>query len=152
MQAHSVIKLWQALSPVSADALIASAGLHLQPSYRDDQFALLKLTKRQAYFAAEAVWARYFGHAIVIEMLFYQAAFTPFDVETVAYDAHREYRIPVLDLPRLSLAQVRPARVIGWLGGSAPTTPSPCLTEQTPTASLGLGSSTAVQAAMRPSL
>ena len=132
MQAHSMIKLWQAVSPRSANTLRKNKGACLQPSSNGDQFALLKLTRGQAFYAAKAVWARHFGQAAVVEMLIYRAALAPFHVETVAYEAHQEYRIPVLDLPRLSLGQVRSARVIGWLGGSTQLSPPRGLTEKTP--------------------
>jgi hypothetical protein len=82
----------------------------------------------------------------------YRAALTPFDVETVAYDAHLEYRIPVLDLPRLSLAQVRSARVIGSVGGSTQLSGSRGLTEQTSIAHLGRGLGSTVQAELLPNL
>lgn len=139
MQAHPIIKLWQAMSPVSARALMQSDGDALQPSSAGDQFVLLKLTRGQAFYAAKAVWARHFGTAVVVEMLFYQGAFTPFDVETIAYDAHREYRIPVLDLPRLSLAQVSPPRIIGSLLESMPSSLSQCSREKASIANLGRG-------------
>ena len=152
MQAHSVIKLWQAVSPPSAQTLMQNKGVCLQPSSNGDQFALLKLTRGQAFYAAKAVWARYFGQAAVVEILMYRAALTPFDVETVAYDAHLEYRIPVLDLPRLSLAQVRSARVIGSVGGSTQLSGSRGLTEQTSIAHLGRGLGSTVQAELLPHL
>ena len=131
MQAHSMIKLWQAVSPRSANTLRQNKGACLQPSSSGDQFALLKLTRGQAFYAAKAVWARYFGQAAVVEMLIYRAALAPFDIETVAYDAHQEYRIPVLDLPRLSLGQVRSARVIGSVGEPTQLSPPRGLTEKT---------------------
>lgn len=152
MQAHSMIKLWQAVSPRSANTLIQNKGVCLQPSSNGDQFALLKLTRGQAFYAAKAVWARYFGQAAVVEMLIYRAALAPFEVETVAYDAHQEYRIPVLDLPRLSLGQVRSAQVIGSVGGSTQLSPSRGLKEKTPIAHFDRASGNTVQAGPLPSL
>ena len=152
MQAHSMLKLWQALSPRSANTLIKNKGACLQPSSYGDQFALLKLTRGQAFYAAKAVWARYFGQAAVVEILLYQAALTPFDVETVAYDAHQEYRIPVLDLPVLSLGQVVSARAIGSVGGSNQLSESRGLTEKTSIAHLARGLGNTIQARPLPSL
>lgn len=152
MQAHSMIKLWQAVSPRSANTLRHNKGACLQPSSNGDQFALLKLTRGQAFYAAKAVWARYFGQAAVVEMLIYRAALAPFHVETVAYEAHQEYRIPVLDLPRLSLGQVRAARVIGWLGGSTQLSPPRGLTEKTPIAHFDRELENTVQASSLQSL
>ena len=152
MQAHSMIKLWQAVSPRSANTLRQNKGACLQPSSNGDQFALLKLTRGQAFYAAKAVWARYFGQAAVVEMLIYRAALAPFHVETVAYEAHQEYRISVLDLPRLSLGQVRSARVIGWVGGSTQLSPPRGLTEKTPIAHFDRELESTVQASSLQSL
>lgn len=152
MQAYSITKLWQAMTPRCARVLMESEEACLQPSSIGDAFALLKLTRGQAFYAGKAVWARLFGEAVVVEIVIYQAALTPFAIESVAYSAHREYRIPVADLPRLSLAQVKPARVIGSLQGSMPSTPAQGLAEKTPTAHLGLGRKNTAQAGILPSL
>ena len=152
MQAYPITKLWQAMTPPSARALMQSEGACLQPSSTGDAFVLLKLTRGQAFYAAKAAWARLFGEAVVVEIVMYQAALTPFDIETVAYEAHQEYRIPVSDLPRLSWAQVRPARIIGSLQGSMPSTLAQGLAEKTPSVNLGLRRNKAAQAGILQSL
>jgi hypothetical protein len=112
MQAPNVTKLWQAVSPASATVLRRNGGYFLCPSAPGNPFALFKLSCRQAQHSGQTVWAPRFGSATVVEVVLYSWALLPYPIESVAYEDHQEYRIPTPHLRWLSLAQIKPARVL----------------------------------------
>ena len=58
MLADGTTTLWQAVSPMTADAILRDNGQVLHPSCQGDAFALLKFNPELARQMAEAVWAQ----------------------------------------------------------------------------------------------
>lgn len=112
MQAPNVTRLWQAVSPAIASTLRRNGGHALCPSAPGDPFTLFKLSCQQAQRSGRTVWAPRFGGAAVVEVVLYSWVLLPFPIESVAYEDHQEYRIPTPQLCWLSLAQIKPARVL----------------------------------------
>lgn len=119
MLADGTTTLWQAVSPMTADAILRDNGRVLHPSCQGDAFALLKLNLELARQMAEVVWAQRHGAAAVVEIMLASSALASFPMESVAYEYHREFRIPTSNLPALSGALVRPARVVQQLNPRA---------------------------------
>ena len=119
MLADGTTTLWQAVSPMTADAILRDNGQVLHPSCQGDAFALLKLNPELARQMAESVWAQRYGAAAVVEIIVASLALASYPMESVAYEYHREFRIPTSSLPLLSGALVRPARVVQQLSPRA---------------------------------
>ena len=119
MLADGTTTLWQAVSPKTADAILRDNGRLLHPSCQGDAFALLKLNPELARQMAETVWAQRHGAAAVVQIMLASSALASYPMESVAYEYHREFRIPISHLPLLSGALVRPARVVQQLSPRA---------------------------------
>lgn len=119
MLADGTTTLWQAVSPMTADAILRDNGQVLHPSSQGDAFALLKFNPELARQMAEAVWAQRYGAAALVEITVASSALVSYPIESVAYEHHREFRIPTSNLPLLSGALVRPARVVQQLNSRA---------------------------------
>ena len=115
MQSQDNVTLWQALTPPTVARLEESGGWALQPSAVGDTFALLKLSRDQALWAAEAVWQRFFPNVTVVEIALPGNAVDGLPVETVAYEAQSEYRLNLQQLATLSEALLQPVTVTAEL-------------------------------------
>ena len=115
MQSQNIVTLWQALTPPTFARLEESRGWALQTSAVGDRFALLKLSRDQALWAAEAVWQRFFPDVAVVEIGLPASALAGLPVESVAYEAHSEYRLSLQQLATLSEALLQPVTVTAQL-------------------------------------
>ena len=115
MQSQNIVTLWQALTPPTFTCLEESGGWALQTSALGDTFALLKLSRDQALWAAEAVWQRFFPDVTVVEIGLPASAVAGLPVESVAYEAQSEYRLSPQQLATLSEALLQPVTVTARL-------------------------------------
>ncbi|MFV0478291.1 MAG: hypothetical protein ACK5ME_10705 [Parahaliea sp.] len=106
---NSVLPLYIALSPNQLEQVQNSDWRQLVASRSDDSYCYLKQRQRYAEMVARMSILPEFGAAYVLRLLLPLAAMRPFSLETVAYEEHLEYQVPVQALPTLT------ARLLGQL-------------------------------------
>lgn len=108
----SEIRVYQVLTPAALSELQRCGRAQLQPTAFGDTWVLLKCAKNTACDAARSIWCRRFRAAAVVEIALYAPALAEYPCVSVAYEAHREYCVPVTALSRLSAALLEPVRVV----------------------------------------
>ena len=103
MSNHQTRRLYQVLTPQGVAALQKTEGRSIVPGHPDDEFVLLKYRYTTAKTMAEQVWSPRFGWAAVAKLELTRTMLRTLRPESVAYAAHREYRLPIADLPALSV-------------------------------------------------
>ena len=109
---HQTRRLYQVLTPQGVATLHNNQGRRMVPGHPDDAFALLKYRYSTAETMAERVWSLRFGWAAVVVLELPRSVLHTLNSESVAYAAHREYRLPVSELPALSAHLRSPISVV----------------------------------------
>lgn len=95
--------LYQALSPCQFTALVRADWRRIEPGRGGELFCYLKLQQRYAEMIARQRLVPESGAGFVVRLTLPEEALLGFELETVAYEEHLEYRVPVPALPALSL-------------------------------------------------
>lgn len=95
------IALYQTLSPEQLSALEHRAWRGIEAGQGGEYFCYLKLQQRYAEMIARQWTVPVHGAGYVVRLLLPRAALAAYDLETVAYEEHLEYRVPVCELPDL---------------------------------------------------
>ncbi len=96
------IALYQTLSPAQLAALKAANWRTIEPGREGQHFCHLKLKQRFAEMMARQWELPIHGAGYVARLLLPRAALAGYDLDSVAYEEHLEYCVPVGDLSSLS--------------------------------------------------
>ncbi|MEH6592615.1 MAG: hypothetical protein V7746_20280 [Halioglobus sp.] len=96
------VALYQALCPEQLENLVKSDWQEIQPGAVDNHFCYLKLNQRYAEMMARQWEVPMHGRGYVVRIVLPQYCLQSLVLETVAYEEHLEYRLPVDDLSALS--------------------------------------------------
>jgi len=107
-----MLALYQTLSPVQLAALERADWRRIEPGQGGEFFCYLKLRQRYAEMIARQWAVPVHGAGYVVRLLLPESALAGFDLETVAYREHLEYRVPTCELPALSSQLVGPVRLV----------------------------------------
>ncbi|MFT6286482.1 MAG: hypothetical protein ACJA09_001230 [Alcanivorax sp.] len=111
LQHRETIALYQALSPKQLAALIRADWRRIEPGWDGEHFLYLKLCQRYAEMMARQWEVPLHGAGYVVRIMLPIDVIGQYDLETVAYEEHLEYRLPVSDLNAMNrhlLGDVRP--------------------------------------------
>jgi hypothetical protein len=106
------ITLYQALSPLQLAALIRADWRHIEPGRGGELFTCLKLHQCYAEMVARQWQLPSHGAGYVVRILLPATALKRFQPETVAYEEHVEYRLPVSELGALSKRLLQPLELV----------------------------------------
>lgn len=106
------IAVYQTLCPARFAALVRADWRGVEPGREGEHFCHLKLHQRYAEMIARQWAVPVHGAGYVVCLLFPRRALAAYDLETVAYEEHLEYRVPVCELPRLNGQLVGRARLV----------------------------------------
>ena len=96
---HSkTIALYQAVSPQQLAALIRADWRRIEPDQGGECFLFLKLHQRYAEMIARQWEVPLHGAGYVVRLILPEKMMSHFDLETVAYEEHLEYRVPTCEL------------------------------------------------------
>ncbi|MBT4521524.1 MAG: hypothetical protein HOC23_16110 [Halieaceae bacterium] len=98
----STIALYQALSPAQLAALIRADWRRIEPDQGGELFLFLKLNQRYAEMIARQWEVPLYGAGYVVRLILPESVMTYFDLETVAYEEHLEYRVPACELDHIN--------------------------------------------------
>ncbi len=100
---HSeTIALYLALCPQQLAALIRADWRRIEPGQGGEHFMFLKLNQRYAEMIARQLIVPLHGAAYVARLIVSERAMRHYDIDTVAYEEHLEYRVPVCELAYLN--------------------------------------------------
>jgi hypothetical protein len=111
MQHCETITLYQALSPRQLAALIRADWRCIEPGGVGEHFIYLKLCQRYAEMIARQWEVPLHGAGYVVRVVLPADVIRQYDLETVAYEEHLEYRLPVSEIPSVNkflLGDVQP--------------------------------------------
>lgn len=94
--------LYQAVSPQQLASLISADWRRIEPGWGGEQFIYLKLHQRYAEMIARQWEVPLHGAGYVLRIVLPEDIVRQYDLETVAYEEHLEYRVPVAELDYLS--------------------------------------------------
>lgn len=106
------ISLYQALSPLQLAALIRADWRHIEPGRGGERFTCLKVNQCYAEMVARQWQLPSHGAGYVARIQLPMHALKRFDPETVAYEEHVEYRVPVGELAALSERLLQPLELV----------------------------------------
>lgn len=112
MPVEMTISLYQALSPVQLAALIRADWRHIEPGRGGERFIGLKLNQCYAEMVARQWHLPSHGAGYVARIQLPGSALKRFELETVAYEEHLEYRLPVEELGALSQRLLQPLELV----------------------------------------
>lgn len=98
LQHRETIALYQALSPQQLAALICADWRCIEPGWGGEHFIYLKLCQRYAEMMARQWQLPLHGAGYVVRIVLPVEVIGQYDLETVAYEEHLEYRLPVTEL------------------------------------------------------
>ena len=111
LQHRETIALYQALSPKQLAALIRADWRRIEPGWGGEHFVYLKLCQRYAEMIARQWEVPLHGAGYVVRVILPADIVGQYDLETVAYEEHLEYCLPVGELKSINnhlLGDVRP--------------------------------------------
>ena len=94
--------LYKPLTPSQLAAVIASGWKRFTPDYRDQVYFYPKLHRDYAEQVARLWNARQYSAGYVAIFDIATDFIQRYEIQTIAYENHKEYRIPVTDLERLN--------------------------------------------------
>ncbi len=106
------ISLYQALSPLQLAALIRADWRRIEPGQGGERFTCLKLNQCYAEMVARQWQLPSHGAGYVVRIQLPVSALKRFQPETVAYEEHVEYRVPVGELEGLSRRLLKPVELV----------------------------------------
>ena len=106
------ISLYQALSPLQLAALIRADWRHIEPGRGGERFTCLKLNQCYAEMIARQWQLPSHGAGYVARIQLPYSALKRFELDTVAYEEHMEYRVPVGELQALSRRLLQPLELV----------------------------------------
>lgn len=96
---HSeTIALYMALCPQQLAALIRADWRRIEPGQGGEHFLFLKLNQRYAEMIARQWLVPLHGAAYVARIILPDKVLQNYDMDTVAYEEHLEYRVPTCEL------------------------------------------------------
>lgn len=98
LQYMETIALYQALSPQQLAALIRADWRCIEPGWGGEHFIYLKLCQRYAEMIARQWEVPLHGAGYVVRLVLPADVIRQYDLETVAYEEHLEYRLPVAEV------------------------------------------------------
>ncbi len=99
---RETIALYQALSPQQLAALISADWRRIEPGRGGERFVYLKLCQRYAEMIARQWEVPLHGAGYVVRLELPMEVIRQYEMETVAYEEHLEFRLPVCDTPFVS--------------------------------------------------
>jgi hypothetical protein len=112
------IALYQAICPGRLQDLVTSGWREIQPGAEGNHFCYLKLNQRYAEMIARQWEVPTHGRGYVVRIVLPKYCLQPYLLDTVAYEEHLEYRVPVEDLSRLSSYRVGDIVMVSAFKGS----------------------------------
>ncbi len=109
---QSVLPLYQTLSPSQLASLSRDGWQQIEPGCSGELFCSLKLKQRYAEMIARKWMVPEHGAGYVARLLLPLHVLDAYPLETVAYEEHLEYCIPVDELPRLSRHLIGEVRLV----------------------------------------
>lgn len=109
---QATVAVYQTLSPEQLAALVRADWRCVEAGRDGEHFCHLKLQQRYAEMIARQWEVPVHGAGYVVCLVLPRRALAEYDLETVAYEEHLEYRVPVCDLPRLNRQLVGRARLV----------------------------------------
>ena len=122
---RETITLYQALSPRQLAALIRADWRRIEPGWAGEQFIYLKLCQRYAEMIARQSEVPLHGAGYVVRLVLPAAVLGHYQLETVAYEDHLEYRLPIDELQEVNrhlIGDVKP--VSAFLNNESYSIPS----------------------------
>lgn len=98
--------LYYTVSPAQLAALIRTDWQTLAAEPGGGHFLYLKREQRYAEMIARQWEVPVHGAGYVLRLILPEAVMAQYDLETVAYEEHLEYRVPVCELPAINRALV----------------------------------------------
>ena len=98
----NTIALYQAMSPQQLAALIRADWRRIEPDQGGERFFYLKINQRYAEMIARQWEVPLHGAGYVVRLILPEPVMKYFDLETVAYEEHLEYRVPTCELDRIN--------------------------------------------------
>ena len=95
---RETIALYQALSPQQLAALIRDDWRRIEPGWGGEHFIYLKVCQRYAEMIARQWQVPLHGAGYVVRLELPVEVIRQYDMETVAYEDHLEYRLPVSEV------------------------------------------------------
>ena len=111
------IALYQAMSPQQLAALIRADWRRIEPGRGGEHFYFLKLNQRYAEMIARQLEVPLHGAGYVVRLIVPAAAMEHYDLETVAYEDHLEYRVPLCELAHLNQNLIGEVSVVSAFTG-----------------------------------
>jgi len=106
------LAVYQTLCPEQLAALDRAAWRRIEPGRGGEHFCYLKLQQRYAEMVARQWEVPVHSAGYVVRLVLPRRALEEYDLESVAYEDHLEYRVPVCELPRLQAQLVGAARLV----------------------------------------
>ncbi len=94
--------VYQAIGPHQLAALIHTDWRRIEPGWGGQRFTYLKQQQRYAEMIARQWEVPLHGAGYVVRIVLPEDALRQYDLETVAYEEHLEYRVPSVELADLS--------------------------------------------------
>lgn len=108
----NTIAVYKAMSPQQFAALIRADWRCIEPGQGGERFCYLKLTFSYAQMIARRREAALHGRGYVVKLILPEQILNRYDLETVAYKEHLEYRVPVGDLKIINQCMVGRANLV----------------------------------------
>jgi hypothetical protein len=108
----AVVALYQALCPQQLAALEQANWHGIQPGRSGEKYCLLKLEQRYAEMIARQWLVPLYGAGYVVQLILRRSRVCQYQLETVAYEEHLEYRVPDAQLCSLGAALTTEARLV----------------------------------------
>lgn len=114
--------LYVALTPGQLAELVKTEWRDLSPAFADQRHLYLKLTRDYAELIARHWHAAQYGAGYVARLRVRRSSLQRFPLQSIAYDAHREYRVPVTELPALNRQIVGRIQIVAAFAPPRPPT------------------------------
>ncbi len=111
MHQHSMT-LYQALGPAQLAALVRTRWRCIEPGPGGGRFIYLKCNQRYAEMIARQRYRDQSGAGFVVSLQLPSRTMARFSLETIAYEEHLEYRVPVQALAMLQGALLEPIQLV----------------------------------------
>jgi hypothetical protein len=108
----NAITVYKAMSPRQLAALIRADWRCIEPGQGGERFCYLKLNCSYAQMIARRREAAMHGLGHVVKLILPEQILNRYDLETVAYEEHLEYRVPVSDLKIINQCMVGRASLV----------------------------------------
>ncbi|MBA6412838.1 hypothetical protein H2508_06915 [Parahaliea sp. F7430] len=104
--------VYQALCPEQFSALRRGCWRRIESGRDGERFCYLKLQQHYAEMVARRRLLPVHGAGFVVRLHLPRRVLDQYKLETVAYDEHLEYRVPVVDLPRVQAHLVSDVKLV----------------------------------------